>query len=387
MNSATQSKRKSGTLARQYGAALRLYLARHPSSRLQAALQLGRRAVTLGLETLDLALIHEQALLRQVLLLDTDSARERVVLRANRFFAEAIVPMERGHHVAREANVRLNRMNLALSRRTRDLASSNRQLKREITRRQAVEGTLRQSERQSGRLLEQSRRLQEELRLLSRRVLSAQEEERKRISRELHDVIAQVLTGINVRLAVLKTESASDAKGLRRKIASTQRLVERSVDIVHRFAHDLRPAALDHLGLIPALHTYLKSYARETGLRVHLTAFAGVQKLGNAGRTVLYRVAQEALTNVARHARATRVEISIQRRPRDICMEVRDDGRSFNAERTLRTGKSRRMGLLGMRERVEMVGGGFAIESARGTGTVVRVWIPFRTSTRESSAS
>jgi signal transduction histidine kinase len=377
---------KSGALAAQYRAALGLYLAKRSGASVQPALRLGRAAVARGLETLDLALIHEQALLAHVLKVDTATARGRMVRRANLFFAEAIVPMEKGHHVAREANVRLSRMNADLSRRTRDLAASNRHLKSEIARRQVVEETLRQSERQSVALLAQSRRLQEELRLLSRRILSVQEEERKRISRELHDVIAQVLTGINVRLAVLKAGAAADAKGLGRKIASTQRLVERSVDIVHRFAHDLRPAALDHLGLIPAMQTFLKTFSKDTGIQVHLTAYAGVQKMNSAGRTVLYRVAQEALTNVARHARATRVEIGIHRSARNVSMEIRDDGRAFDAERTLRSGKSKRMGLLGMRERVEMVGGGFAIESARGTGTVVKVWIPFRTAREPSNA-
>lgn len=373
-------KRKGRTLVQPYQLALHSYLKQGSLPRLRAAQRLGRQAVVLGLETLDLALIHEQALLAQVLARDQAVARARIIKRADHFFAEAIIPLEEGHQVALQSNIRLKSLNQALSRRTKDLAQSNRRLKSEIARRRLVEVTLRESERQSIQLLEQSRGLQEDLRLLSRRILMVQEEERKRISRELHDVIAQVLTGINVRLAVLKTEVNTDTKGLCQKITSTQRLVEKSVDIVHRFAYDLRPAMLDHLGLIPALHTFLKIFTKETGIRVSLTAYAGVDKLDNAKRTVLYRVAQEALTNVARHAEATQADVTIQKLPTALRMEIRDNGKSFDATSVLSARKNRRMGLLGMRERVEMIGGNFDLKASPGKGTHIRVQIPYRRS-------
>ena len=158
-------------------------------------------------------------------------------------------------------------------RRMEALAAANRELKQEIVRRKAVEEALKKSEQHSSQLLEQSRHLQEQLRHLSRQILPAQEEERKRISRELHDEIAQILTGINVRLAALKMEATVNTKGLKRKIARTQRLVEKSVDIVHRFARELRPAVLDDLGLIPALHSFMKDFAKRTGIRIHFTSF------------------------------------------------------------------------------------------------------------------
>src|ERR1700733_2018167 len=173
--------------------------------------------------------------------------------------------------------------------------------------------------------MEKSDFMQGQLRQLSRQILSTQEEERKRISRELHDVIAQTLTGINVRLGALKKAAASNTTHLDRNIAETQRLVEKSVDLVHEFARELRPAVLDDLGLIPALHTFMKNFTTQTGLRTHLTAFAGVEELEAVQRTVLFRVAQEALTNVARHAQASSVEVSIHKLPDCICLKIKDD--------------------------------------------------------------
>lgn len=256
------------------------------------------------------------------------------------------------------------------------LTASNRKLELEIVRRQAVEQSLKHSEQHQRRLLAESRQMQAQLRHLSHQILHAQEEERKRISRELHDEIAQALVGINVGLADLTQEASGNSKRLRQKIARAQRLVEKSVDTVHRFARELRPTVLDDLGLIPALHTFMKEFTKRTGVRAQLTAFAALEKLDIAKRTILYRVAHEALNNVARHAQASRVEVSIEKLRGCVCLKIKDDGKSFDAERTLQANRGRRLGLLGMRERLEMVGGSFAIESAPGQGTVIQARIP-----------
>ena len=113
------------------------------------------------------------------------------------------------------------------------------------------------------------------------------------------------MTGINIRLATLKKAAAHDTKDLEEHIASTQHLVEHSVKIIHQFARELRPAVLDDLGLIPALNTFMKHFGEETGIRVRLSAVAEVECVNGDERTVLYRVAQEALTNIARHANAS----------------------------------------------------------------------------------
>lgn len=369
-------KRKLTGLSRQYQAALRKHLKQSPRAGLQQARGLGRQAMTIGLQTLELARIHEQALIALVLPSDSPATRDAMVRKAGAFFAEAITPIERTHRSAREANAQLNQMIEKLSRRSVDLAASNRRLKQEIGQRKVAEEALRKSEQHYGQLLEQSRRMQEQLRLLSRQLLLAQEEERKKISRELHDVIAQTLTSINLRLAKLKQEALSNTRGLERSIARTQELVERSVSIVHRFARELRPTVLDDLGLIPALRTFMKDFKKETGIHLSLSVFAAVEQVDGDRRTVLYRVAQEALTNVARHAQASRAEVRIHKLDGDICMKIRDNGKGFEIERVLHAKKSTRLGLLGMRERLEMVDGKFNIKSAPGKGTTVVAQIP-----------
>jgi two-component system, NarL family, sensor histidine kinase DegS len=146
---------------------------------------------------------------------------------------------------------------------------------------------------------------------------------------------------------------------------------------VHRFARELRPAVLDDLGLIPALHAYCKNLAARKKIKIQLTAFAGVEALEDTRRAVLYRVSQEALTNVIRHAQATQVNVGITKLPGSICLEIGDDGKSFSVEKTLLAKNNKRLGLLGMRERIEMIGGTLSIISAPGEGTTVRAEIPF----------
>jgi signal transduction histidine kinase len=358
-----------------YQAKLLAFLKHPPKAPLGLAHGMGQEAQAEGLQTLDMAKLHEEILVRRVLPGRRAGERAALIKRAGAFFTEAIVPLEETNQRRQKAFLYLNRVVETLSRRTVELAASNLELSVEITQRKAVEAALKKSEHHYSKLLEKSECLQEQLRELSRQILFAQEEERKEISRELHDVIAQTLTGINVRLAALKREAATNTKGLDRNIARTQLLVEKSVDIVHQFARELRPAVLDDLGLIPALHSFMKIFTARTGVRTKLTAFKGVEKVDTARRTVLFRVAQEALTNVGRHAKATQVEVVIQNLPEGVCMKITDNGKSFEVERTLYNRGSKRLGLLGMRERLEMVGGHFAVESVPGKGTTITALI------------
>jgi len=287
---------------------------------------------------------------------------------------------------ARAATVRLQQLIAALSRRTVALAASNVKLRREVIQRKATEEALRQSDLHYSRMLKHSDRQQKQLRHLSRQILSAQEEERKEISRELHDVIAQTLTSINLRLGLLKKQSTLNTKGLDRNIALTQKLVEKAVNIVHQFARELRPAVLDDLGLVPALHSFMKSFTERTGILTRLSSFSGVENLDTTRRTVLFRVAQEALTNVARHAHASKVEASLRKLSNgSLCMRIHDNGKAFEVSRVPSPRGRKHLGLLGMRERVEMVGGHFDIASAPGKGTTVIAQIPFGKAARKKS--
>jgi signal transduction histidine kinase len=369
-------KRKLLGLSRQYQAVLRKHLKQGSRVSLQAAQGLGRGAMTIGVETLDLARIHEEALIKLILPGDSPRTREAMVRRASTFFAKAITPIEKTHRTARETNIQRDQLNQRLRRRSANLVASNRQLKQEIVLRKSAEVSLRRSEQHYSQLLAKSRQMHEQLRLLSRQLIAAQEEERKKISRELHDVIAQTLTSINVRLAALKKEAALNTKGLEQSIARTQQLVEQSVNIVHRFARELRPTVLDDVGLIPALHTFMKSFKEQTGIHVSLSAFAAVEQVNGDKRTVLFRVAQEALTNVARHAKASQAEVKIQKLDGAICMKIRDNGKGFQPGRVLHAKRNTRLGLLGMRERLEMVGGSINIKSAPAKGTSIQAQVP-----------
>lgn len=260
--------------------------------------------------------------------------------------------------------------------RVESLSTANRELTAEVARRQAVERALKRSQQKQARLLKESRTLQRQLRQVSHDVLRAQEEERKRISRELHDEVSQVLVSIHVQLETLVREAAVDPGRLRARVAEAQRLLQLGVKRIHAFARDLRPTQLDDLGLIPSLQALVKEFNERAGVGVHFVSFAGVERLSGTRRTVLYRVAQSALSNVAEHARASRVTLRITRTGRVVRMEIADNGRAFDVDRALRPKRGVRLGLLGMRERVEMVGGRFSVVSAPGKGTTVRVEIP-----------
>ncbi len=227
-------KQKLIRLSQRYVMALRTHLRPGARASLQPALELGRQAVGLGVETLELARMHERALTT----LDLANAKNGRLKQAEIFFTEALTPIVDTHRAARQSRTDLTRLKETLSRRTAELATTNLQLKRGVRRRKNVEAALKKSGAHYTKLLKDSLHLQEGLRQLTHQVMAAQEEERKKISIELQDEVAQTLLGINVRLLTLKQESRVNTKGLKSEIASTQRLVAKSAKSVRRVARE-----------------------------------------------------------------------------------------------------------------------------------------------------
>lgn len=256
------------------------------------------------------------------------------------------------------------------------LAATNRGLEEEIIRRQTVEAALKRSELRTRQLLEESRGLQKSLREMSHRILLVQENQRKEISRELHDKVCQLLVGIRVHLSVFARAAALDPQGIRRRIAPLRRLVERSVRTVRQYSRNLRPAMLDDIGLVAALRSYIDEMPKRKGRRIRFSAAEEFTDLDNDQRTVLYRVAQEALTNMAHHSRAKLVDVRVQRTRAGVCLTVADNGKAFDVHRLGSPEWSHHLGVLGMRERMEMVGGRFSVKSIPGRGTTIRAEIP-----------
>jgi len=251
---------------------------------------------------------------------------------------------------------------------------------RDITPRKRAEEALRESEEHYRELFNEAKAMQEKLRELSSKILHAQEEERKRISRELHDEVGQALTAISVNLQLLKQKAAKVGKGLDATVAETQNLLGQTMENVHRFSYELRPAMLDDLGLVIALRWYIRAFSKRTGVKLNFRADAVVEQLAGEPKTVIYRVVQESLTNIYKYADATRVQVVIKKKDDNIRLTVRDNGKGFRPDRLDLSSKDKcGMGLMGMQERLRLVNGQFSVDSEPGKGTAIRATIPLKT--------
>lgn len=224
--------------SRHYETALRSHLGQNRKSSLEPAAKLGRRAVTLGLDTLAVARVHAQVLKRRMSPAGKALSGMRAIAAASDFFAETVVPIEKTHRAARNAGVRVAQLEHALQERTAEVTASTRRLQRSIIRRQGAETALKESGSHRARLLREALRLQAHLQQATRAMLRAREHARQKMSRKLYDEIAQRLLGIHVRLLALEEAMKSGAEGVRKGIGSTQRLVKESARKVDRFAHE-----------------------------------------------------------------------------------------------------------------------------------------------------
>jgi PAS domain S-box-containing protein len=220
------------------------------------------------------------------------------------------------------------------------------------------------------RELERSRR---ELRQLSANMVIAREDERRRIARELHDELGQRLTALKMELASLQAGAPDDTRASR--IGAMIDMVDDTVASVRRIATELRPLMLDDLGLNAAIEWLAHGWAARMGIKVHLRLGAKDPDVGEAAAIALYRMVQEALTNIARHARASEVRIVLQQVAGELRLTVQDNGAGFSEASMYREGSH---GLMGIRERAYMLGGELEIGNARGGGGRIRVRLPLR---------
>jgi len=210
-----------------------------------------------------------------------------------------------------------------------------------------------------------------ELRALAAKLMRVQEEERKRIARDIHDELGQSLTELNLGIAALKSEYKAD--DLQHRLAELSEATGRTIQSVQRLAAELRPPLLDRLGLIPAFEKKIDLFTKRTGVFAALIVTPPNVEVADQCATTVYRIVQEALTNVARHARATRVTVRIRATSRGVSVTIRDNGVGFA---TARASGPASLGLLGIRERALMIGATVRIRSRQNRGTVVRLDMP-----------
>ena len=208
------------------------------------------------------------------------------------------------------------------------------------------------------------------MRVLSNEIVATQEEERKKLSRELHDHIGQMLTGLRMELGRIERLGVGSVPVLP-AIEDSRKLVDEVMRTVRDLAMGLRPSMLDDFGLQPALEWLVRDFSRRSGLQVSVTVSGGLDGLPDPHRTCVFRAVQEALTNCARHSGASRVTVEVSSGPQDLTVTVRDDGVGIPPDR-----RGEGLGLRGLEERAKELNGTVTIDTGFGEGTAVRLWLP-----------
>lgn len=275
--------------------------------------------------------------------------------------------------LAREKEKNLRKRRDDLENRLRNIGETIEKAEALMTQMSVVLGYLKGDLGQVEELLATAKQHQ----MMGLRIIQAQEEERKRVAREIHDGPAQSMANVVLRAdlveKMLKNEQAADAL---RELQGLKEMVRLSLADVRRIIFNLRPMALDDLGLVPTLQKYIRTFEEQTQLQVELVVFGKELPLGSSFKAGMFRLIQECLTNVAKHARARFVQVKLEFQPNVLYLVVKDDGAGFSVEEAQRSGTS--FGLLGMRERTQLLQGTMEITSAPGEGTKVFFQIPIK---------
>lgn len=215
-----------------------------------------------------------------------------------------------------------------------------------------------------------------ELQDLSARLLEVEEEDRRRLSRELHDEIGQTLALLQIEISHAQAQLAGQPGPLRERLQRAREMAEKTVQTVRNISVLLRPSLLDDLGLVPALQFQLEDFLRRNGITCEFVEEGVADQLPDEIKTCVYRVVQEALHNAEKHSCATRVRVSVRQSAQILVAEVEDNGRGFAANQKRSSTRGSGLGLLGMRERAAIVGGTLAVDAAPGRGTRITLRIP-----------
>jgi len=270
-------------------------------------------------------------------------------------------PLQMEELLARiRTHLHLRDMNLNLQEHTKQLEESSRVEKE--------------------RLFDAVSQQRQQLRALNKKLIDVQETERKQLARELHDEMGQALTMISINLATVQQELPPHANAtIKRQLAEAAQLTQYTLDQVRELSFNLRPAILDDLGLIPTLQKYLKRYSANVNIETRFEATGIEERLPITVETALFRIVQEALTNIARYAKAKTVRIALEHGESSVIATVEDDGQGFDIAQVFKHDDPMRgTGLIGMRERAFVLGGTFSIESELGEGTKLVIEIPVR---------
>jgi signal transduction histidine kinase len=248
----------------------------------------------------------------------------------------------------------------------------------------AVQRALRESadRRERQRAEDKLRRSLDQLRALTTYLQYVREEERTRIAREVHDELGQALTGLKLDMSWLATKVTRSAPPVQAKVRTMVDHIDETIHTVRRIATELRPGILDSLGLVAALEWQANEFQSRSGIPCHVTGTVDDSALNQQLTTVFFRIYQEALTNIIRHAKATRVDVLLAEENGALVLTVKDNGRGISEEEIANT---RSIGLVGMRERAMLIGGDIALQGAPGKGTTMTLRVPLERQVKEEA--